>query len=199
MSSGIGADTVAGTAAGERLPAVALPAGSAAAGPERCVFPTREAVRRPWRRACGTAASRCAPTSAPSTTWPTRVGACPRASAAERFEVVVNLLSLSQVRRVRLGCRYPPSTPRLPTLFDLYPGVEAMEREAYDLFGIVFVGHPDMTRILLPEDWEGHPLRKDYGVGPGAGPVQGRTGSAMSDSSGPHRADTAEPARPGLR
>ena len=63
------------------------------------------------------------------------------------------------------GCRCPPTTPWSPTLFDLYPGTEAMEREAYDLFGIVFDGHPDMTRILLPEDWEGHPLRKDYGVG----------------------------------
>ena len=83
----------------------------------------------------------------------------------ERFEVVVNLLSLSQVRRVRVRVQVPAGDTELPTLFDLYPGTEAMEREAYDLFGIVFTGHPDMTRILLPEDWEGHPLRKDYGVG----------------------------------
>jgi len=84
---------------------------------------------------------------------------------AQRFEVVVNLLSLSQVRRVRVRVQVPADDAEVPTLFDLYPGTEAMEREAYDLFGIVFTGHPDMTRILLPEDWEGHPLRKDYGVG----------------------------------
>jgi NADH-quinone oxidoreductase subunit C len=84
---------------------------------------------------------------------------------AERFEVVVNLLSLSQARRVRVRVQVPEVDAEVPTLFDLYPGVEAMEREAYDLFGIVFTGHPDMTRILMPEDWEGHPLRKDYGVG----------------------------------
>ena len=83
----------------------------------------------------------------------------------ERFEVVVNLLSLSQVRRVRVRVQVPAGDAVVPTLFDLYPGTEAMEREAYDLLGIVFTGHPDMTRILLPEDWEGHPLRKDYGVG----------------------------------
>ncbi len=83
----------------------------------------------------------------------------------ERFEVVVNLLSLSQARRVRVRAQVPEGDAEIDTLFSLYPGVEAMEREAYDLFGIVFVGHPDMTRILLPEDWEGHPLRKDYGVG----------------------------------
>ena len=83
----------------------------------------------------------------------------------ERFEVVVNLLSLSQVRRVRMRVQVPATDAVLPTLFNLYPGTEAMEREAYDLLGIVFTGHPDMTRILLPEDWEGHPLRKDYGVG----------------------------------
>ncbi len=83
----------------------------------------------------------------------------------ERFEVVVNLLSLSQARRVRFRVQVPEGDAEVPTLFELYPGVEAMEREAYDLFGILFTGHPDMTRILLPEDWEGHPLRKDYGVG----------------------------------
>ncbi len=83
----------------------------------------------------------------------------------ERFEVVVNLLSLSAARRVRLRVQVPESDPVIATLFDLYPGVEAMEREAFDLFGVVFAGHPDLTRILMPEDWEGHPLRKDYGVG----------------------------------
>jgi len=89
----------------------------------------------------------------------------PDGVAAERFEVVVNLLSLSQVRRVRVRVQVPADDAEVPTLFDLYPGTEAMEREAYDLFGVMFTGHPDMTRILLPEDWEGHPLRKDYGVG----------------------------------
>ncbi len=83
----------------------------------------------------------------------------------ERFEVVANLLSLSQARRVRLRVQVPEADAVVASLFDLYPGVEAMEREAFDLFGIVFEGHPDMTRILMPEDWEGHPLRKDYGVG----------------------------------
>jgi NADH-quinone oxidoreductase subunit C len=89
----------------------------------------------------------------------------PEGVVAERFEVVVNLLSLSQVRRVRIRVQVPADDAEVSTLFDLYPGTEAMEREAYDLLGIVFTGHPDMTRILLPEDWEGHPLRKDYGVG----------------------------------
>ncbi len=89
----------------------------------------------------------------------------PEGVVAERFEVVVNLLSLSQVRRVRVRVQVPADDAEIPTLFGLYPGTEAMEREAYDLFGIVFTDHPDMTRILLPEDWEGHPLRKDYGVG----------------------------------
>ena len=89
----------------------------------------------------------------------------PEGVEPERFEVVVNLLSLSQARRVRIRVQVPETDAEVPTLFELYPGVEAMEREAYDLFGILFTGHPDMTRILLPEDWEGHPLRKDYGVG----------------------------------
>ncbi len=91
--------------------------------------------------------------------------ALPEGVRPERFEVVVNLLSMSQARRVRVRVQVPEADAVAPSLFDLYPGVEAMEREAYDLFGIVFEGHPDMTRILMPEDWEGHPLRKDYGVG----------------------------------
>ena len=85
--------------------------------------------------------------------------------AAERFEVVVNLLDLQQRRRVRVRAQVPGDDPTVPTLFDLYPGTEAMEREVFDMFGIVFDGHPDLTRILMPEDWIGHPLRKDYEVG----------------------------------
>jgi NADH-quinone oxidoreductase subunit C len=83
----------------------------------------------------------------------------------ERFEVVVNLLSLSLRQRVRVRVQVPESDPEVVSLIDLYPGVDAMEREAFDLVGIRFAGHPDLTRILMPEDWEGHPLRKDYGVG----------------------------------
>jgi NADH-quinone oxidoreductase subunit C len=84
---------------------------------------------------------------------------------AERFEVVVNLLSMSAARRVRLRVQVPESEPTLASLFELFPGTEAMEREVFDMFGVVFEGHPDLTRILMPEDWEGHPLRKDYPVG----------------------------------
>jgi NADH-quinone oxidoreductase subunit C len=82
-----------------------------------------------------------------------------------RFEVVVNLLSLSKRQRVRIRVQAGNDEPRVPSLFSLYPGTEAMEREAFDLMGVLFDGHPDLTRILMPEDWEGHPLRKDYAVG----------------------------------
>ncbi|MAT04156.1 MAG: NADH-quinone oxidoreductase subunit C [Acidimicrobiaceae bacterium] len=83
----------------------------------------------------------------------------------ERFEVVVNLLDIAHRRRVRIRVQVPEDEPTIPTLFDLHPGAEAYERETYDMFGIVFTDHPDMTRILMPEDWIGHPLRKDYAVG----------------------------------
>lgn len=83
----------------------------------------------------------------------------------ERFEVVVNLLSLSQRKRIRLRVQVSADDATLPTLFDVHPGTEAHERETFDMFGIVFTGHPDMTRILMPEDWDGYPLRKDYSQG----------------------------------
>jgi NADH-quinone oxidoreductase subunit C len=89
----------------------------------------------------------------------------PAAITPERFEVVVDLLSIGLRRRLRVRVQVPESDPAVPTLFDLWPGSEAMEREAYDLVGIRFDDHPDLTRILMPEDWEGHPLRKDYAVG----------------------------------
>jgi NADH-quinone oxidoreductase subunit C len=94
----------------------------------------------------------------------------PAGISAERFEVVVGLLSLSRRERVRLRVQVPADDPRSPSLFDVHPGSEALEREVYDMFGIVFDDHPDLTRILMPEDWIGHPLRKDYSVG--AIPVQ---------------------------
>jgi len=89
----------------------------------------------------------------------------PDGVSPERFELVVNLLDMASARRVRLRIQVPAEDPVVPTLWDLYPGCEALEREVFDMFGIVFEGHPDPTRILMPEDWEGHPLRKDYAIG----------------------------------
>ena len=91
--------------------------------------------------------------------------ALPAGVEPQRFEIVVNLLDMGQRRRTRLRVQVPEADPTVASLFDIYPGTEAMEREAYDMFGILFADHPDLTRILMPEDWEGHPLRKDYEMG----------------------------------
>jgi len=91
--------------------------------------------------------------------------AVPDGVGAERFEVVVNLLDMAARRRIRLRVQVPESDASLPSVFDIHPGTEAMEREVFDMFGITFDGHPDPSRILMPEDWIGHPLRKDYEVG----------------------------------
>lgn len=96
-------------------------------------------------------------------TAPTRT--LPAGVTAERFEVVVNLLSLERRERIRVRVQVPESAASLASLFDMFPGTEAMERETFDMFGIEFTDHPDLTRILMPEDWEGHPLRKDYDQG----------------------------------
>ena len=82
-----------------------------------------------------------------------------------RFEVVVNLLSISRRERVRVIVQVPADDPSVGSLFDVFPGSEFPEREVFDLFGIRFEGHPDLVRLLMPDDWEGHPLRKDYSVG----------------------------------
>jgi NADH:ubiquinone oxidoreductase subunit C len=85
----------------------------------------------------------------------------PPGVAPERFEVVANYLSHPLNRRIRTICQVPVESPVVASIADLYPGIAFAERETYDLFGIVFEGHPDLTRILMPDDWVGHPLRKD--------------------------------------
>ncbi len=89
----------------------------------------------------------------------------PAGVAPERFEVVAGLLCHSRRERLRLRVQVPADDPSVSTLFDLWPGSENLEREVFDMFGIAFDGHPDLSRILMPEDWVGHPLRKDYDVG----------------------------------
>ena len=89
----------------------------------------------------------------------------PEVISPERFEIVVNLLSMRDRTRMRLRTQVSEADASIDSAFDLYPGTEAMEREVFDMFGITFNGHPDLTRILMPEDWDGHPLRKDYSQG----------------------------------
>ena len=94
----------------------------------------------------------------------------PSEVAPERYEVVVSFLSHARRERLRARIQIPGDDPRVDSLYALYPGSDFLEREVYDLMGIAFDGHPDLSRILMPETWEGHPLRKDYAVG--AIPVQ---------------------------
>ena len=82
-----------------------------------------------------------------------------------RFEVVANLLSHQHVLRLRMITAVGGDDPVVPSLTPVWPGANFAEREAYDMFGIRFEGHPDLTRILMPDDWEGFPLRKDFSVG----------------------------------
>ena len=94
----------------------------------------------------------------------------PAGITPERFEVVANFLSHSRRERLRARIQLPENALSIASLNTLYPGSDFLEREVYDMFGIEFVGHPDLSRILMPEDWVGHPLRKDYTIG--AIPVQ---------------------------
>ena len=90
--------------------------------------------------------------------WPTR---------AQRFDVIYCLFSIRHRTRVRLKVRAAESEP-VPSVCDLWPSANWLEREVYDLFGVNFTGHPNRTRILMPDDWQGHPQRKDYPLeGPG--------------------------------
>ncbi len=82
-----------------------------------------------------------------------------------RFHVCYNLHSISQNMRLSFRVPVPASQPVVPTLEEIYPNANWHEREIWDMFGIRFEGHSDLRRILMPADWEGHPLRKDYPLG----------------------------------
>jgi len=92
-------------------------------------------------------------------------GNLPDEIVAERFEVTYLLISHAERRRLRIRVQVPESEPSVASMVEMHPGAEAPEREAYDMFGISFDDHPDMTRILMPDDWAGHPLRKDFAMG----------------------------------
>lgn len=81
-----------------------------------------------------------------------------------RFEVIYHLLSISKKERVRLKVRLEGSSPALDSVTAVWPAANYFEREVFDLFGVRFAGHPYLRRLLMPEDWEGYPLRKDYPV-----------------------------------
>jgi NADH-quinone oxidoreductase subunit C len=84
--------------------------------------------------------------------------------ADPRFEVIYHLLSIPNKERVRLKVRLQGESPALESVTSVWPGANYFEREVFDLFGIRFSGHPYLRRIQMPENWEGHPLRKDYPV-----------------------------------
>ena len=84
--------------------------------------------------------------------------------ASPRFQLSYHLLSLGLKERIRLRTFVDEANPSIESLTSLWPGANYYEREVFDLFGIRFQGHPNLRRILMPDDWEGHPLRKDYPV-----------------------------------
>ena len=85
--------------------------------------------------------------------------------AGRELHAVYHLLSMTHNRRIRLEVTAPDADPHIPSLVAVYPTNDWHERETFDLFGIVFDGHPALTRILMPDDWPGHPQRKDYPLG----------------------------------
>jgi NADH-quinone oxidoreductase subunit C len=85
--------------------------------------------------------------------------------SGRELHAVYPLMSITHNRRVRVEVAAPDAVPHIPSLFGIYPTTDWHERETYDFFGIVFDGHPALTRIEMPDDWEGHPQRKDYPLG----------------------------------
>jgi NADH-quinone oxidoreductase subunit C len=86
-------------------------------------------------------------------------------SVSQRLHVVYHLTSMTYRRRIRLEVALDVDDARLPSVVEVYPTADWHERECWDMFGVIFDGHPALTRILMPDDWEGHPQRKDYPLG----------------------------------
>jgi NADH-quinone oxidoreductase subunit C len=87
-----------------------------------------------------------------------------RYPAEPRFEIVYHLQSIAKKQRLRLKARVSGENPEIESVFAVYRSANWYEREIFDLFGVRFLNHPNMTRIMMPDDWVGHPLRKDYPV-----------------------------------
>ena len=92
------------------------------------------------------------------------VTAVDRMPAQPRFEIIYHLASVSKKQRLRLKVRLTADSTEIESATQVYSGANWYEREVFDLFGITFLHHPDPRRILMPDEWEGHPLRKDYPV-----------------------------------
>jgi NADH-quinone oxidoreductase subunit C len=92
------------------------------------------------------------------------VTAVDRYPSEPRYEVVYHLHSIQRNERLRLKCRLAAHDPFIESVTSVWRGADWYEREVFDLFGIRFTGHPDLRRIMMPDDWEGHPLRKDYPI-----------------------------------
>jgi len=91
-----------------------------------------------------------------ATDWPER---------EPRFWIAYHLFSMAHGHRVRVKAGLPPEEPRIASVTGLFPTANWLEREVFDMYGVTFEGHPDLRRILMPDDWAGHPLRKDYALG----------------------------------
>ena len=93
------------------------------------------------------------------------VHACDYLPDEPRFGVHYELLSMERTERLSLKTRVGLEDPHVPSVVDIFPAANFQEREVYDMFGVVFDGHPDLRRILMPEDYEGHPQRRDFPMG----------------------------------
>jgi NADH-quinone oxidoreductase subunit C len=94
----------------------------------------------------------------------TSIAGVDRFPAEPRFEVVYHLQSIVGKQRIRIKARVPGDNPEIESVTSIYRAADWYERETFDFFGVKFLNHPELTRIMMPDDWEGYPLRKDYPI-----------------------------------